>query len=727
MIRFPMIAFVVLAVFAGCSSDPQTELQSIKEDAEQAIAELNFDEARELAQEAGEVDPSHPLPAYIEGRIMEAQLQWLDALYNYTLVISAQPDDAEAYAGLYRVYSRIPDPEMAAKAAQSYSSLRPDDPEARFVLAQSMVELKQFARARQQVSQAVELGLAETPAQLLRALSFVGQGRLDSANAILSGLGVEALANSRDLLLAAEVLAGLGSIDSAMALSQTAAENSGGDIRASVDHFYRALKHNYRWAARQVIYGLGDGEKTQGLRDMMWMLYFSDGERQSYSRAARIAVGQSMGQTVSVLFWGILAYPPKAHMMAAMDDMMLIRGEVRSQQWPEHLQAYVDYLLATKLAWHMEEKMTLQALEAVRAPMVNRAEVKTKQALFRKRVGLDQEAQQSLDVMTEYHRNQPEWLTAIGDVYTNHAYRAWDRAAQLYQDALEADSMYRRAFVHWVRMYIDNQEYGQALDVFSRYPYFAHHYPGLACLKAEMMVRTGNADKGVALFQERIPECPQVIGLWDRIVEPLIVGNHLDLLADLAELAESLAGGNPDLLVIAADLASHREDYGHALELADRAVGAEEISHDATAEKARALYFLDRKDEAFELFGATRKSHRLNSRNDYWYSRLLARDQRELQLAANVAREAMFNRPENVWVWSNLSYVYYRSARWQLAFGEARNCAQKHSDHPLPYFRRGLAEWKMAKPEAEETLRKSLRLGLWGDYREEAQRVLQQL
>ncbi len=721
--RFP-IALLTLALLAGCSSDPQTRLAAIEEDAMAAISELDFDKARSLARKAGEVDPSHPLPAYVEGRIMEAQLQWLDALYNYTLVTIARPDEADAYAGLYRVFRRMSDPEMAAEAAQSYSSLRPDDPRARLVLAEAMIGLNQYVRARRQIVEAAALGLPEHSRQLMKALSFVRQHEFDSAAQLLEQVRSEELTDPRDLMLAADVLGFLGLVDSAMAVSETAVEMSSGNVDMAIEHFYRALEHDYRWAAREVIYSLGENDRSLGLRHMMWLLYYGSTEDQSYARAMRVAVGSYLGETVSVLFYGILAYPPKAHMMAAMDDMNLIRVKVRQEEWPDMLQAYIDYLLAAQAAYYVDEKIAVQALEAVRAPMVNRPDVKTKLPLFRKRVGLDQEADQGLELLIQYHRQQPEWLTAIGEVYATRAFRAWDQAAELFEEALESDNQYRPAYEHWVRMHVRNKEYGRALDIMSKYPHFAERNPELACLEAEMMVRTGKVDEGLSLFLERIPECPHIVSLWERILEPLILKNRSGEIEELAQRAEELAADNPDLLIMAADLASDRGDYEYALNLADRAIEIEPRSHDAAAEKARALFHSDRKDEAFDLFASTRRAHRLNSRNDYWYSRLLARDGRELQLAANVAREALFDRPENVWAWCNLSYVYYQSARWQLAFGEARNCAKQHPEHPLPYFRRGLAEWKMDKPEAAETLRKSLRLGLWGEYKQEAERVL---
>lgn len=727
MNRMPMIALLLLAVFAGCSSDPQARLKELENDALASVEKLDFENARQLAEETGEVDPSHPLPVYIEGRIMEAQLQWLDALYAYTVVTLARPDEADAYAGLYRIYRKLSDPEMAAEAAQSYSSLRPEDPEARRALVEAMIDLKQYVRARRQLAEAIGLGLPEKTGHLLRALSFARQNEFDSAGLLLDRVEPESLTDPRDLMLAADVLGSLGPTDSAMAVSSAAVEKSGGDLDIAIAHFYRSLAHDYHWAARKVIHDIGDDDRSQGLRYMMWLLYYDDAELQSYARAMRVAVGSTMGETVSVLFYGILALPPKAHMMATMDDMNLIRMKVRQQQWPEMLQTYIDYLLAVRLAAYLDEKVTVQALEAVRAPMVNRPEVKANLALYRKRVGLDEQADQNLEVLIQYHRQQPEWLTAIGDVYTNHAYRDWDQAGELFEEALQSDSLYRPAYEHWVDMHVYNKDYGRALDVLRRYPHFTKRNAELACLEAEMNVRTGKTKDGLAVFKERIPECPHVVSLWERIIEPLVLKNRTGEMEELAQLAEELANGDPDLFVLAADLASDRGDNEPALGLADRAIAIEPSNHDAAAERARSLFNLNRKEEAFELFAATRAAHRLNSRNDYWYSRLLARDGRELQLAANVAREAMFNRPENVWPWCNLSYVYYQSARWQLAFGEARNCARRYPNHPLPYLRRGLAEWQMEKPEAAKTLRKSLELGLWGKYKEEAERVLDQI
>ncbi|MEW5993850.1 MAG: hypothetical protein AB1744_05575, partial [Candidatus Zixiibacteriota bacterium] len=146
-----------------------------------------------------------------------------------------------------------------------------------------------------------------------------------------------------------------------------------------------------------------------------------------------------------------------------------------------------------------------------------------------------------------------------------------------------------------------------------------------------------------------------------------------------------------------------------------------------TAHRARALYYLGQRAEAFDIFERNIDSAHFNVTNNYYFSRILATEQTDLNRASNLARRAVFDSRHDLKVWMNLCYVYYQAGRYDLSRGEAGKATHKYATAPEPYFRLGMAMHKEGKEGARENLEKAIELGLRGDHLETARQTLADL
>ena len=718
---------ILLLCVQGCGADKQQQIDSLVNQGEALVSRYEFAAARKIFAQIGEIDASSPYSLFGEGLVLEQYSQYYDALDDYMTVNDGQPQFAPALLGQYRIFWRLGDYEEAVKVAGRLAELQPNDPQAQMLVARAMARMGQYVRARNIVDEAVDKGLDRVKADLIKAHSYWLQNQFDSAVSTsataLNTLGDDPLT----LDLAADLLEEMGLIDSALVLSRRSVEVSGKEHQYLEEHFYRALRHKCMYEARHTIDLLPATDTVNLAAVMLRLIYHTNGGEHSEAIKARgdfLLYGQ---ETLSLYFYGMFTVQPYGDYPTIMEEVTWIRETMYKGKWLKAFVDYMDYVLASKLVTRMEENDNLKALSAVRPPRSNRIEVRQGRALMYQRTGRFDEAKDAVDQMQTFHSTQPEWLTGTADLVTDHAFRWWDKAADLYEKALGLDSCYRPAFQNWVAMYEQLNQYDRALSVINRYPHLTRIYPVLAVRKAIVLVHTGDVRGGTDLFMERIGPVSSIVSLWEEMVAALRSQSAEDCVDRLAALIEQVGSANPDLLVLAADLNSDRGEYQHGQQLAEKALTIEPGSLDASAEKARAMFFLGQKEEALAILADNFSKKDLHRRNSYWYSRLLASQELQLDLAMNVARAAMFNAGTDVETWCNLAYVYYQAAQLQMAAGEARNISQKFPDLPEPQFRWGMALYMMNDPAAKEHLKKAISLGLKGDDLIQAQQVLAKL
>jgi tetratricopeptide (TPR) repeat protein len=327
----------------------------------------------------------------------------------------------------------------------------------------------------------------------------------------------------------------------------------------------------------------------------------------------------------------------------------------------------------------------------------------------------------------QFHANQPDWLTRLADDFAGKAFVMPDRGRKIYKKVLEIDPDYRPAFDGLVSLRRVEIEPKKELALFEKYPGFVQRYPDLAVRQAVLLVTTGKSERGMTIFEAEIGRTCGNMALFEEMAEACRTNHYPEGLPKIIALLQLYCSEDTDGLTLAASLLAEQKEYQEALDLALRALELEPDNWDASAEQARALFFLGDKEQAYKILEDHYALSLSHSRTNYWLSRMIAIDEGDSIRSMTIARQAKLHARGDPYVHSNLSFVIYQGARFGTAAGEARRALVHSPNHPLPHFRRGMALYMDDDPDARKSLKKAIELGLWGDYLVEAQETLTKL
>lgn len=721
-----IIGLLSLAAF-GCSKSPEERIFDLFQTGTRQVDRYEFDAALATFKKIGEINPSTPLGHYGFGLVFERQLQYYDALHVYMSITNSSPSFAPAFVGAWRLFTRLEQWNDAVQMAAEYSRLLPEDPEARLILARALMNIQQYGRARQEVDKAVELGADPSLAALVKARAYSLAHQLDSAQVALQTATSTFRESPAFYALAADYFEAAGLIDSAVSLGRASVESASNDFDLIVAQFYRALRHNYFFEARQVIRRLkeqGAGELvTTGLE----MFYYLARENQTHARHACDTYQGIAIYSISALTYDIVVRGKQLDMFTGSRNIGAINRIMQTNHYDPEFQEYMKYFLAVLFAGYFDDLDGLKQLRTVSSAFFNRKEIRLSTAYCLYRTGQHEEYEQLMSLLSKYHSTQPDWLTGMADIYGDRFVRRYDSAGQYYRTALQKDRWYRPAFENAVDMYRRLKEPKKALKMFDAYPYFEQHYPEIALLKALCLVEQGDIQQGVDLFEQKFPHVRGDLARFEEITSLLDKRNRQEERTKLYRRLSRINADNAEALVLAAEFESDRADFQAALNLAEKAQSLESDYVAASAQKARALYGLGKRSEAFEIFERNLVKAEFNVDNNHYFSRILATEQVEPKRAANLARRALFDSGHDLKVWMNLSYVYFQIGRYDLSRGEAIKARNSHKEEPEPFFRIGMAMFMEEKEEARENLEKAIELGLKGEYLEIARQTLQKL
>ncbi len=725
MRRLVLIA-LISAVLMGCSS-PTEKIAELATNGQAQIDRGEFEEARATFDEIAHIDDMSVYPVYGSGLVYEAQFLFMDALHEYMMAVDSDPEFSPGHAALCRIYRRLDDPSAAVNAASTYATLNPDESEAKFMLAQALFDLKQLGRARQTAIKAGQAGQPACEVEMLLARSFLDEGQMDSATAHLELALAETVETTRFCQLWADYTANWGNLDSAMALSRKAVHLSGDNLRSIEDHFFRALSYDYLDEARDMI-ELVDKQHVDSTSTLaMKMHYYDHTDAESFARDAYIDLERTIGLTITGMYFDILQNPPGTALPQGLEVVGRMRNHAQKHLPLEEYRNYLDYMICSRLYRYVDEKTMIGAFETIKAPWANRMSIRIPLAWLKQRVGLFDEAERLASDYEQFHADQPDWLTGVADLLAGRDYRQPDRGRKVYEKALALDPDYRPAFDGLLAMRRIADEPDKELALLEKHPEFTQRYPDLAVRQAILLVMTGKPERGVTIFESEIARAHGNIAFFENMAEACRINRYPSGLPKVIGLLEQYCSEDRDGLILDASLTSEQKQYQAALDLALRALEMEPNNWDASAEQARALFFLGDKEQAYKILEDHYKTNLSHSRTNYWLSRMMAIDEKDSHRATTIARQAMLHSRGDPYVHSNLSFVIYQGARFGTAAGEARRALLHSPNHPLPHFRRGMAQYMDDQPEAKETLKKAIKLGLWGDYLIEAKATLEKL
>ncbi len=715
---------LLMLIALGCSKSPEENILNLFNTGQKHVDRFEFDAAIDVFKQVVAIDSTSPLSGYGVGLVFERQLQWYDALHSYLMVNRRTPSFAPAHLGVFKIMKHLEEFEDALQAASEYSALLPDKPQARLVLARALIDVGQQVRARHEADRAAELGAEAVLVSALKAESFCHHGFFDSAAVAYQAVTEQSSESPAGISQRAAYLEAAGLIDSAITVGRTELADAGFDL--TLDHFFRCLRHHYFFEARQVIHGFREHTGTEMVVAGLEMFLAQAGQEQVAARKACDLYGKLVGQSISALTFDLQVRGKNEDMMTCTGNISAIGKVMERDRYDPKFREFMWYTNAVTYAEFFAGVDGLKALETVPEVMANRLSARMTSAYNLYRSGQQDEFEDLMSLLQKYHSTQPDWLTGMADVYADRFIRKYDLATSNYQLALDKDPWYRPAFEGLVAMYRRIGQPQTALEQFDRYADLERNFPELSLLKAVCLVKSGAVEKGVTLFVLRFPavrgdlvafeEISSMVDKLDRQSEK----NRLD------DLLLQLDQDNADALVLLAGIDCDKSMYESALDLAEKALVIEPDRVSVSVQKARALYGLGQRQEAFEIFERNLIEARSNSENGHYFSRILATEQTDLGRAANIARHAVFNSQHDQRTWMNLCYVYFQSGRYDLARGEALKASRSRKDEPEPFYWIGMAMHMESIEAAAENLQKAIDMGLKGEQLETARNLLQQ-
>ncbi len=724
-----VIVGLLLLVTFGCSKSPEEKIFALFKTGTRQVDRYEFDDALATFKQIGEINPSSPMGYYGSGLVLERQSRPYDALHVYLSLTNTSSSFAPAFDGARRMFSQLGLWEDAVVVAAEYARLLPDDPEAHFVFAMTLMNADHCGRARRELDRAVEADAAPALTGLARAQAYCLEHKADSAEAALQA----AILGFQDLppyyAQAAAYFEAAGLIDSAISMGQAAVEAAGGNFDLTITNFHRALKHKYFFEARRIIRQLKEQGAPETVTTGLEMFYYMAKGDEVHAKETCNTYDKISSQSISTYVFDMDVRGREKDLFTGLKNTAAIIKIMETNNYDAEFQDYMKYLLSVLFARDFDDLDGLKVLRSVPAIFSNHKEIRLRIAYCLYRTGQIDEYKELMTLLSEYHSAQPDWLTGLADIYGDRFVREYDKAAQHYRLALKYDKWYRPALENAVMMYRRLKQPKKALELFAIYPHFENCYPEISLLKALCLVENNAIPEGVGLFEQNFPAVRGNLELFDEMTSLLDKKNRPEERAKLYQLLTRIDADNTDALALTAEFESDQASYETALDLAEKALSIEPGYIVASVQKARALYRLGKRSEAFEIFERNLIESHHHADNNYYFSRLLSEEQTDPQRAANLARRAVFDSSHDLRAWMNLSYVYFQIGRYDFSWGEALKASRSHKDEPEPFFRIGIAMYMRGEEKAEvkENLEKAIELGLKGEDLETARATLKKL
>ncbi len=721
------VCLLLLSMLLVCGAPPSEEIIELYESGLELLDQYDLNGAGATFARIGDIDSGSPYILYTRGLILERQLSLYDALHEYMSALAVNDEFALAAEATGRVFTQLEVYESAFEAAVAYENIRPQDPRAKLMMAETLMNIGRHIRARHLAVEAVNLGLSPAVGDLVQARSFALAHVGDSAD-LLRNSGLSRPEQSAESMTqAAKLYEAIGRPDSAIVFSRQAVQLSGDNPRYVLEHFRRALKHNYFYEARLAMDKVPAEQGSEVTRlGLMQAYYEATGDKARARKAATTFKHHSQGSISSILI-DVITSGAQGDILVGSQELNSIYKRMEEASYLPAFQKYMHLVLAVSQSYEAPEREILKQLEAVPGIWSSRKEVRLMKARLSYKVGMFEESQKAMELIEKSHAAQPDWLSGLADLYCEPLIGDYDEAERLYRKALSADSFYLPAFENMVAMFRRLYRAGDAVEVFDQYPHLPAAMPVLGTVKAVALAEAGRVQPALSEFEKAFKHCRGDLSRFEDLLVTLEKRDRVEEMARLADLLENLGSDNPDALVLLARLAGDRHQYDLAANLATRALEIEPDHQTAPIQKARALYRQGQESLALEIFESIHRMNRLNVENNYYYSRILAEDESRAGKASNLAREALFNAGGVLRIWMNLCYVYYREGRYDLSRGEASKACKVYPHEPEPFFQLGMALYREGKPEAREKLEAAIELGLWGDYLRTARETLARL
>ena len=723
-----LLMVLLLVVASGCSESPEERRDRLFSEAKQDINEFKFDAATDKLARLKEENPDSPLAFLGEGLIYERKMLWYDALHNYVTLTNSNPSLAEAQAGVWRILTATRMFPEATNAANRYREAAPYDPGAIIAQCESFINEGIPNRGIAVIDSAIEYGANPARLDMIKARAFMEDDNPNAADSVYRAAIAEANSDPAVLAEAVPYLLAAGLIDSAMIMSRKAVELARSESDQLLRHFEAALEARYLHESRMVVAEFEALGAPQVILEILKARHYLAANKTTPSRKAIDMVTSLTEGSISSRVWEIIVKREASDERTPGENIRYLVTVFERQGFDPEYQSIMAFILAREATELLQGRLALDALGIVPERYRNRREFAVRKAAGHFHFGQEKEFEQERQFIRKYHDHEADWMARLADIYAFTRPFDYDKAAEIYAEALGLDPWYRPAFESWVRMYRELRQFDKAAALFDTYSHFPERYPRLAMLEGICLAEAGKVDKGTDVFLMNAAAVRGDMFPFDELRRILERKWQVDPLTRLAEWLAVEDSDIPDARVLASVIFSELGDYQTARIEADEAQNLAPQWPDAAAAMARALYGLGETAAAINMLEDVLNENRYHITSNYWLSHILATEGMEGQKAQNLARQALFDSNQRPQEWLNLSYVYFQTGRFDLAESEAIKISRSFEHLPEGWFRLGMARYMQSDyEEAQKNLEHAIEIGLAGDELREAESVLRKM
>jgi len=715
-----LVATIFLLII-GCSKTPENKVEDYYQKGLAEIEKMDLEKARISFGKIGEIDSNSVLMTYGLALTDEREFFVYDALNAYMNIIRIKPDHKPALEGIVRIYTMLDQPREALQAAREYANVYADDFKSQLTLTKTLLQNNLYDLALIQLDKLQKSSDEKGLLDFVRARIFFMQNRFDSAETYLAKALADPVDKSEYYIEGAGYFETVGLIDSAMVFSRKLWELAPDDFDVIITHFFRTLRTNYFFETEKIIKHLDNKSGSFPLNAGLNNYYMLAQGNTVQAKRICVDLRDDYGDKFTTLFLNLEAEGRSQDIMEFNSLVMAVERRFEIGNYGENFQLFIIYLTDLASSGTQDDFGTLKRFELLSEEYANRKEVVLKKAYHYNHSGKFEEFDQTMTTLAKDHSNDANWLMGLGDVYGMPGIRKYDKAEKHYRLALKADELYFPVFKKLLEFYKNRRQLAKALKLYDEFPHFEKRFPEAGLLKSFYLVEKDQVAEGMNLFKDKIGYMKGDMTCFSRLFDILEKKYLFDEKKKVVTWLQELCPDNHHALLMAAE---EEENHTEVLRLAEIVLAKDPENIKARIQKARAWYWTGKRDEAFEIFEEVLGKDKTNIDANYYFSKILAYEQTDINRAVNLARRAIFNSDKSLKYFLNLIYVYNQGNKSHLAKGEAKKAISSFPFNPEPYFEYGMILYNEGNNEAKKNLQRAVDLGLKGANLKKAKETL---
>ncbi|MCH7948561.1 MAG: hypothetical protein IIC66_12275 [candidate division Zixibacteria bacterium] len=374
---------------------------------------------------------------------------------------------------------------------------------------------------------------------------------------------------------------------------------------------------------------------------------------------------------------------------------------------------FVNVKIAIRKGYTAERITAWRELRDIEQPFSRLKMVQLQEANLLYSTGQFDKGLKNLQNLRAMHIHHTDWLIDIADIYATQIFKN-ELAEETYDMALKNDKWSRKALIRKIKMLLSLDRIEDARHTIDEFSHLLKWSAEINLLNGLVFARSGQFDKAFEIFEKYGQQLKGELVYFEKLLVIIEDSYKHEKIAELALLSSGLAKDNPDLLTFSARLFNDGGDFKRAQSDIEKALAADSDYLEARVQKARTLYGLGEREQAFDIFEAVLDEDPIFGDVNYYYSQILSLENIDAPRATNLARSAINVFYSSVKAHLNLSQVYFRFGKYDFAYGAASKACNADPKSSLVWYEKGRAAAQLGRKEAKPSLQKAIDLGLDG-------------